>query len=135
MNTIAPPQLTRLIGPWSLQRESSWAQSATCSFQQARDCRFSAFSVPPYWPCRAAFFALAERGDFPSRLTRVHPRFRTPYISILVFALPAWAASSTSQRCALPYPRYAGDGRKRPHSAFPQARCYLAVVSRSAPCF
>jgi amino acid transporter len=31
-------------------------------------------------------FALAERGDFPKAFAAVHPRFRTPYISILVFA-------------------------------------------------
>lgn len=35
-------------------------------------------------------FALAERGDFPSLFARVHPRFRTPYISIFVFALLVW---------------------------------------------
>lgn len=32
-------------------------------------------------------FALAERGDFPSVFAAVHPRFRTPYFSILAFAL------------------------------------------------
>jgi amino acid transporter len=32
-------------------------------------------------------FALAERGDFPSFFAALHPRFRTPYISILIFAL------------------------------------------------
>lgn len=32
-------------------------------------------------------FALAERGDFPSAFALVHPRFRTPYFSILVFAV------------------------------------------------
>jgi len=32
-------------------------------------------------------FALAERGDFPSAFALVHPRFRTPYFSILIFAL------------------------------------------------
>ena len=32
-------------------------------------------------------FALAERGDFPAVLGAVHPRYRTPYISILVYAL------------------------------------------------
>lgn len=32
-------------------------------------------------------FALAERGDFPAILAAVHPRYRTPYISILVYAL------------------------------------------------
>jgi len=32
-------------------------------------------------------FALAERGDFPAAFALVHPRFRTPYFSILIFAL------------------------------------------------
>jgi basic amino acid/polyamine antiporter, APA family len=36
-------------------------------------------------------FALAEQGDFPSFFARVHPRFRTPYVSISVFALLVWA--------------------------------------------
>jgi APA family basic amino acid/polyamine antiporter len=35
-------------------------------------------------------FALAERGDFPSFFGVVHPRFRTPYLSIFVFALLVW---------------------------------------------
>jgi basic amino acid/polyamine antiporter, APA family len=35
-------------------------------------------------------FALAERGDFPSIFARVHPRFRTPYFSIFVFASLVW---------------------------------------------
>jgi len=35
-------------------------------------------------------FALAERGDFPAFLARVHHRFRTPYVSILLFALLVW---------------------------------------------
>ena len=35
-------------------------------------------------------FALAERGDFPSWFAAVHPRFRTPYFSIFVFALLVW---------------------------------------------
>jgi amino acid transporter len=35
-------------------------------------------------------FALAERGDFPSVFALVHPRFRTPYFSILVFAVLVW---------------------------------------------
>jgi amino acid transporter len=35
-------------------------------------------------------FALAERGDFPSVFALVHSRFRTPYFSILVFALMVW---------------------------------------------
>lgn len=35
-------------------------------------------------------FALAERGDFPSPFGLVHQRFRTPYFSILIFALLVW---------------------------------------------
>lgn len=35
-------------------------------------------------------FALAERGDFPSWFALVHPRFRTPYVSIFVFAVIVW---------------------------------------------
>ncbi len=35
-------------------------------------------------------FALAERGDFPSPFALLHPRFRTPYFSILVFSLLVW---------------------------------------------
>jgi len=37
-----------------------------------------------------ATFALAERGDFPAWLALVHPRFRTPYVSILLIALLLW---------------------------------------------
>jgi len=35
-------------------------------------------------------FALAENGDFPSIFSAIHPRFRTPYVSILAFALLSW---------------------------------------------
>ena len=31
-------------------------------------------------------FALAEQGDFPAFLGAIHPRFRTPYVSILLYA-------------------------------------------------
>jgi basic amino acid/polyamine antiporter, APA family len=32
-------------------------------------------------------YAMAERGDFPAFLGVVHPKFRTPYVSILVYSL------------------------------------------------
>jgi amino acid transporter len=38
-----------------------------------------------------ATFALAERGDFPARFAAIHPRFRTPYFSIVVYAVLVWA--------------------------------------------
>jgi amino acid transporter len=33
---------------------------------------------------------LAEQGDFPRAFAAIHPRFRTPYVSILVFAVLVW---------------------------------------------
>ena len=36
-------------------------------------------------------FALAEQGDFPRWLGAIHSRYRTPYISIIVFAVLLWA--------------------------------------------
>lgn len=38
-------------------------------------------------------FAMAEQGDFPAFFAAVHPRFRTPYVSILAFALLLWIFS------------------------------------------
>jgi len=35
-------------------------------------------------------FALAGEGDFPVWFAAIHPRFRTPYVSILLFALLIW---------------------------------------------
>jgi APA family basic amino acid/polyamine antiporter len=34
--------------------------------------------------------ALAEQGDFPRAFAAVHPRFKTPYVSLLVFAAVIW---------------------------------------------
>jgi len=40
-------------------------------------------------------FALAEQGDFPQVFAAVHPRFRTPYVSIVVFAALLWVLAFT----------------------------------------
>lgn len=32
-------------------------------------------------------FAMGEQGDFPEFFAAVHPRFRTPYVSIVIFAV------------------------------------------------
>ena len=37
-----------------------------------------------------ATFAFAEQGDFPRWFAAVHPNFKTPYTSIVVFALVCW---------------------------------------------
>ena len=36
-------------------------------------------------------FAFAQQGDFPRWFARVHPRYKTPYVSILVYAALVWA--------------------------------------------
>lgn len=40
-------------------------------------------------------FALAQGGDFPAFFGKVSTRFRTPYTSILLFALAVWALAAT----------------------------------------
>jgi amino acid transporter len=35
-------------------------------------------------------YALAEEGDFPGVFASIHPRFRTPYVSIVVFGVFVW---------------------------------------------
>ena len=39
-------------------------------------------------------FALAEHHDAPAVFGKVHPRFRTPYVSILTFAFLVWALAA-----------------------------------------
>ena len=39
-------------------------------------------------------FALAERGDLPPIFAAIHPRFRTPHVSILVFASSLWVLAT-----------------------------------------
>jgi amino acid transporter len=39
-------------------------------------------------------FALAEGGDFPAFLTAIHPRFRTPWVSIILYALLVWTLAA-----------------------------------------
>jgi amino acid transporter len=39
-------------------------------------------------------FALGERGDFPAMFARIHPRFRTPHVSILFFAGIVWTLAA-----------------------------------------
>jgi basic amino acid/polyamine antiporter, APA family len=38
-----------------------------------------------------SMFALGEAGDFPAIFAAVHPRFRTPYCAIVIFALLVWS--------------------------------------------
>jgi APA family basic amino acid/polyamine antiporter len=40
-----------------------------------------------------SLYALAEGGDFPRLFAAVHPRWRTPYVAIVLFALAVWLFS------------------------------------------
>ena len=40
-----------------------------------------------------SIYSLAEWGDFPARLAAIHPRFRTPHLSIALFGLLIWGFS------------------------------------------
>jgi APA family basic amino acid/polyamine antiporter len=39
-------------------------------------------------------YAMAAEGDLPARVGAVHPRFRTPHVSVILFALTVWALAS-----------------------------------------
>jgi amino acid transporter len=46
-------------------------------------------------------YAMAEAGQLPSILARVHPRYRTPYVAVVVTTLLGWAFAVFSQFAAL----------------------------------
>lgn len=41
-------------------------------------------------------YAMAERGDLPDPLGRVHSRFKTPYVSVVLFAVLVWLLAASS---------------------------------------
>jgi amino acid transporter len=41
-------------------------------------------------------YAMAEEGDLPSRMGAVHPRFRTPHVSVVVFATLTWLMAASA---------------------------------------
>jgi amino acid transporter len=43
-----------------------------------------------------ALYAMAEGHQLPAVLGRVHPRYRTPHVSVIVFAMGAWALAMHS---------------------------------------
>ena len=46
-------------------------------------------------------YAFAEGGQLPAALARVHPRYRTPHVAVIVFAVVAWAAALYENFAAL----------------------------------
>lgn len=46
-------------------------------------------------------YAFAEGGQFPAALARVHARYRTPHVAVIVFAIAAWAVALYGNFAAL----------------------------------
>jgi LPXTG-motif cell wall-anchored protein len=46
-------------------------------------------------------YAFAEQGQLPAALARVHPRYRTPDVAVIVFAIAAWAVALYGNFAAL----------------------------------
>ena len=46
-------------------------------------------------------YAFAEGGQLPAALARVHPRYRTPHVAVIIFAVVAWAAALYENFAAL----------------------------------
>jgi amino acid transporter len=41
-------------------------------------------------------YAMAEEADLPAFFSRVHPVFRTPYVSVVIYAILVWAMAASS---------------------------------------
>src|SRR6185369_8254455 len=76
----------RLFGPWGLALASGAAVLS-----------IGAWTVGTVLQTPRLIFGMAERGDLPAVLARVHPRFRTPWVAILAYStialvLAAWGS-------------------------------------------
>src|SRR5581483_1471526 len=67
-----------IVGPWGAAVVSVAILAATYGYLGANVLGFP-----------RTLFALAEQGDVPAVFARVHPRFRTPHIAIVVFSCAA----------------------------------------------
>jgi amino acid transporter len=80
-----------LFGPWG----------AVLTNIGALVCIYGYLSASVLGSPRLAY-ALADKGDFPPFLARLHPRFGTPHLSVVLFGLCTWAIAVTgSFRAAL----------------------------------
>ena len=68
------------IGPWGAAFVSAAALISLYGYLSAK-----ILGVP------RVTFALGERGDLPSLFAAIHPRFHTPYVSIIIFSVFTWS--------------------------------------------
>ena len=66
---------------------------SSADFRRSVDFRLRLFTAQMLHAPRLTF-ALGEKGDFPEFFARIHPRYRTPHISILVFAGIVWCLAA-----------------------------------------
>jgi len=72
-----------LIGPWGAVVVSMGVLVSCYAYLSANILGFP-----------RVLFAMAENGDMPAAMAKVHPRFRTPHIAIVVFAILLFGFSS-----------------------------------------
>jgi len=65
-----------MLGPWGARLVSIGVLVSSYGYLSANILGFPRI-----------LFAMAERGDMPAVIARVHPRFRTPHVAIIVFAI------------------------------------------------
>lgn len=82
---------SRLLGPWGTTLAAAAAMTSIYGYATG-----NALQSP------RVLYSMAERGDLPSPLARVHPRYRTPHVAIVVYALAilALAGSGTFESAA-----------------------------------
>jgi APA family basic amino acid/polyamine antiporter len=82
---------SHLLGPWGTTLAAAAAMTSIYGYAAG-----NALQSP------RVLYSMAERGDLPSPLARVHPRYRTPHVAIVVYALAilALAGSGTFESTA-----------------------------------
>ena len=79
-------------------------------------------------------FAMGEQGDFPAWFAAVHPRFRTPYVSIVLFAVLVIGFSvAGSFRWNAVLVRVGADFRLWRHRCRPPGTAQKAAARRRLP--
>jgi APA family basic amino acid/polyamine antiporter len=71
-----------MLGPWGARAVSAAILISSYGYLSANMLGFPRILL-----------AQAENGDMPSRLAAIHPRFRTPHIAIVIFAVCLWLFS------------------------------------------
>jgi APA family basic amino acid/polyamine antiporter len=84
------PVVTATDRPLSLAAQAMWGPWGASAISAAALVSVYGFLSAHMLNSPRLAFALGERGDFPSVFSRVHARYRTPHVSILISAAFIW---------------------------------------------